>query len=159
MYNIGEFVVYKRNVCSISKIKEINNKKYYILIPVDDKTLTISISVDSNNIRSIITREESEKLIQSIPNVEIIKVNDKLMEFKYKKLLSTGNLEDLVKIIKTTYLRNKDRIDNKKKIGEKDENYFNKAESLLYNELSISLEKNYNDTRNYVIDKVNELLK
>ena len=159
MYKIGEFVVYKRNVCSISDIKEINNKKYYILIPIDDKTLTISIPVDSNNIRTIITKEESEKLIQSIPNIEIIKVNDKLIENEYKKLLSTGNLEDLVKIIKTTYLRNKERIDNKKKIGEKDESYFNKAETLLYNELSISLGKNYSDTRNYIIEKVNELLK
>lgn len=161
MFNIGEYVVYKRNVCIIKEIKEVNNKKYYVFSPIDDKSLTISVVFDNANslLRNIISKEESEKLIESIPRIEVIKVNDKLIESEYKKLLSTGNLEDLVKIIKTTYTRNKERINNHKKIGEKDENYFNKAETLFYNELSLSLGKSYIDTKNYIIEKVNELEK
>lgn len=160
MFKVGEYVVYKRNVCNIKKLKEVNNKEYYVLEPIDDKSLTISVPIDEENnvLRKIISKEDSEKLIKSIPNIEVIKVNDKLLESEYKNLLSTGKLEDLVKIIKTTYIRNRERISNRKKIGEKDENYFHKAETLLYNELSISLGKSYEDTKEYVIDKVTSLV-
>lgn len=161
MFDIGEYVVYKRNVCNIKDIKEVKDKKYYVLEPIDDKSLTISVLLEnaSKVLRNIISKEESEKLIESIPNIESIKINDKLIENEYKNLLNTGRLEDLIKIIKTTYLRNYDRISNRKKISEKDDNYFNKAENLLYNELSISLGKSYEDTKKYVIDKVESLLK
>ena len=127
MYKVNDYVVYKRNVC---KIKEVKNN-LYVLNPIDDESLIITISKDNNSIRNIITKEESLNLINSIPNIDIIKANDKLIENEYKNLLNSGRLEDLVKIIKTTYLRNKVRIDNKKKIGEKDDNYFKKSEKLL----------------------------
>ena len=57
----------------------------------------------------------------------------------FTQLLNTDNHENLVKIIKTTYLRNENRINNKKKISDKDDKYFNLAEKYLYNKLSISL--------------------
>lgn len=155
MYKIGDYVVYKRDVCIIKDIVE----NYYVLNLIDDNTLTIKVLFKSNLLRNIITKEESENLIKSIPNIEIININDKLLENEYKRLLSTGNLEDLVKIIKTTYLRNENRIINHKKIGEKDDNYFKKAERFLYNELSISLNKTYEETKEYIKYKVDELVK
>lgn len=121
MFKLQDCVVYKRNVCIIKEIKEVNDKKYYVLSPIDDSSLTISVPFDNANnfLRNIVSKEESEKLIMSIPNIDIIKANDKLIEAEYKKLLATGKLEDIVKIIKTTYLRNNDRIMNHKKIGER----------------------------------------
>ena len=154
MYKINDYVVYKRNVCKIKEVKD----NLYVLNPIDDESLIITISKDNNSIRNIITKEESLNLINSIPNIDIIKVNDKLIENEYKNLLNSGRLEDLVKIIKTTYLRNKKRIDNKKKIGEKDDNYFKKSEKLLYNELSISLNLSYEDTKNYIKESVEQLI-
>jgi len=160
MFKAGEYVVYKRNVYKIKELKMVGDKKYYVLEPIDDKSLTISVLFDNSKVlRSIISKEDSEKLIESIPHIEIIKINDKTIENEYKTLINTGKLEDLIKIIKTTYLRNEERLSNNKKIGEKDENYFNKAETLLYNELSISLGKSYEDTKKYVFDKVESLKK
>jgi len=160
MFKVGEYVVYKRNVCIVKEIKDIINNKYYVLKPIDDKSLTISVLVNNkiSALRKIISKEDCEKSIKSIPNIEIIKTNDKLIENEYKKLINTGKHEDLIKIIKTTYTRNNERISNHKKIGEKDENYFNRAENLLYNELSISLGKNYDDTKAYVIQEVKKIL-
>ncbi|MBQ9071618.1 MAG: hypothetical protein IJY25_00465 [Bacilli bacterium] len=156
MFKINDYVVYKRNVC---RIKEIKDNIYYVLVPIDDESLIITISKDNPNIRNIINKEECEKLINSIPSIEVIKENDKLIENEYKNLLNSGKLEDLVKIIKTTYLRNLDRISNHKKIGEKDDNYFKKSENLLYNELSICLNLSYEETKDYVIKKVTSLEK
>lgn len=156
MFKEGDFVVYKRDVCKIKKIKEDN---YYVLVPIDDESLVITIPKNNLNVRGIISKDESEELINSIPKIEIINVNDKMLENEYKNLLNSGKLEDLIKIIKTTYLRNENRISNHKKIGEKDDNYFKKTEKLLYNELSISLGLSYEDTKKYVTKKVEELTK
>lgn len=55
-------------------------------------------------------------------------ISSKALDNEYKELYQSGKLEDLVKIIKTTFLRNKLRKDNNKKISEKDNKWFNKAE-------------------------------
>jgi len=161
MYNIGDFVIYRRNVCRIKDHKEINNTKYYIIVPIDDPSLTITIPTDNKNglLRDPISKEEANKLINRIPEISTIEnIDDKYIESTYKNLINTGEHEDLIKIIKTTYLRNKSRLDNKKKISEKDNNYFNLAEKYLYNELSVSLDLTIPETKDYIIKKVEELL-
>ena len=91
-------------------------------------------------LKNIISTDNAKKLISQITKIEPIKdINEKNLELKYKELLNTGTYEDLIKIIKTTYLRNENRLNNKKKVSEKDDTYFKLAEKYLYNELSISL--------------------
>ncbi len=145
MFSKGEYVVYKKEVCMIKDIKNLK----YILSPVDDRSLTITVPIDTK-MRKIISKDESIKLINSIPNIDTININDKLIENEYKKLINSGNLEDLIKVIKTTYLRNEKRVSNHKKIGEKDDNYFKKSEKLLYSELCLSLNIPYEDVKNYI---------
>ena len=74
----------------------------------------------------------------------------------FTQLLNTDNHENLVKIIKTTYLRNENRINNKKKISDKDDKYFNLAEKYLYNELSISLNETIENIKEYIFKIVNK---
>ena len=62
----------------------------------------------------------------------------------------------MVKIIKTTYLRNKKRVDSGKKIGDKDDIYFKKAESLLYNSLATSLNMTFNECKEYIINNIDK---
>ena len=89
-----------------------------------------------------------------IPVIE----NDKLLlENKYKELLRSGTYNDLITIIKTTYLRNETRDKEKKKRSEKDTTYFNLAEKYLYTEFSVVLGKSYEDTKEYVISKAREI--
>ena len=38
-------------------------------------------------------------------------------------------------------------------------NYFNKAEKYLYNELSIALNMSFDETKDYIINKLKELIK
>ena len=102
------------------------------------------------------TKEEVDKIIDMIPYVEVINVNDKLIENEYKKLLQDGDHIGLIKIIKTTYLRNEDRINNKKKISEKDDNYFNLAERYLYSEFAVALGISFGDVKDYVVERVKE---
>ena len=161
MFKIGDYVVYKRDVCKITdyRKKHIKNTDYYTLVPILDDTLKIDVPVNSTFLRNIISKEEMEKIINNIPNIDVIDINDKLFENEYKKLLHDGGYEGLIKIIKTTFLRNRDRIDKRKKISEKDDNYFNLAEKYLYSEFSVVLGLSYDETKTYVIDRIKEMIK
>ena len=159
MYKIGDLVVYKRDVCRIIEYKEkyFKDKDYYLLNPIYDKSLKIDVPIDSTLLRNVISKEEAEDIINSIPSIDIIDVNDKMMENEYKRLITEGGYEGLVSVIKTTYLRNNDRLNSKRKISEKDENYFNTAEKILYGELAVALDMDIEDIKDYIIKRVNEI--
>lgn len=158
MYRVGEYVVYKRDVCRVKEIKKnhLNNKDYYVLIPIDDESLIIDVPVDNRcgYIRNLLSREDVEKIILSIPNIPIIESDTKNIENEYKRLLTSFKHEDLIKIVKTTYLRNKERLEKNKKSGDKDNLYFKKAEKYLYNEFGLVLGMSFEEVKNYIIDKV-----
>lgn len=161
MFKEGSYLIYNKNVCVVKKIiiNEKDNQEYYLLSPLDDISLKITIPVQgaSNHIRNIMTKQEVEELINKIPQIPIIECNDQNIENEYKKLLNSNHHDDLIKIIKTTYLRNKERLDNKKKIGDKDQNYFEKAERYLYNEIGVALNMNFDDVKKYIIEQVSKI--
>ena len=126
------------------------------MIPVMDESLKIEVPVNSDFIRSIIDKNTANEIIDNIVNIDVININDKLIESEYKRLLHDGGYEGLIKIIKTTYLRNNERINNKKKISEKDDNYFNLSEKYLYSEFAIALGISYDDVKDYVIKRIEE---
>ena len=156
MFKIGDYVIYRKDLCIV---KEIKNNKYYKLALIDDESLTISVPIENKLgfLRKPITLEEANDIISNIPNIQPIITNDKLIENEYKNLMRTSKHEDLIKIIKTTYLRNKERLDLGKKIGDKDEAFFNQAEKNLYNELSYVLGMNYDECKKYIIDCVSKI--
>lgn len=159
MYKVGDLLVYKKDVCEILEIKEkyLRDMDYYILAPIIDKSLKIQIPTNSNAIRDLIKKEEVNELIKRIPLIEVIKTESKNLENDYKQLMQSGTHEDLIKIIKTTYLRNKERLDNNKKTTDKDNYYFNQAELYLYNEFSVVLNLTYDETKEYILNEVNKL--
>ena len=161
MYKIDDYVMYRHDVCKIKDIREnkLTGKTYYVMTPLDDESLIIDIPVEDKMgfLRDIISKEEAEKLISNIPCIEPLNgISDKDLVFLYKELINTGTHENLIKIIKTTYLRNEERINNNRKISEKDNTYFKLAEKYLYNELSISLDMTVDEVKNYIIKVVNE---
>lgn len=132
---------------------------YYVLTPIEDPTLTISIPFTNSQIRPLISKERVEEIIASIPSIEVINSEDRMIESEYRNLLNSEDHKDLIRIIKTTYLRNKERLENNKKIGETDHHYFEKAEKYLYDEFSIVLSLSFEEVKQYVVDKVVELEK
>lgn len=155
MYNVNDYLVYKNDVCKVKEIKKayIKDIDYYFLCPKEDESLIIKVPVSNKEIRNIISKKEALNLIDKIKNIPELDINDKNLENQYKDLMNNHNLEDIIKVIKTTYLRNKKREDEGKKIGEKDNLYFVKAENRLYDELSISLNMTSKEVKNFIIQK------
>lgn len=115
MFKVGDFVVYRRDVCRIKDYleKHIKDMDYYRLEPVSDNTLKIDVPVNNKYLKGVLTEIEVEEIINSIPNIEVIQVEDKMLEQEYKRLLRNDDYDSLIKIIKTTYVRNNQRLNNK----------------------------------------------
>ena len=158
MFKIGQYLVYRKDVCEVKEIKEKEGKEYYQLTPIDDDSLKIEVPIDNDCLRNVISKQEMENLINKIPSIDIIDCNDRMIELEYRNLISTGEKEDLIKVIKTAYLRNKERLNNKKKLSEKDTSYQEKAEKLLYNELRVVLNLTFDQVKEYIINKVEALV-
>ena len=158
MFKVNDYLVYRKEVCKVTEIKEYKNDfLYYVITPINDTSLKIEVPTDSSVIRPLISKIKIQKIIEGIPNIKEIVENNRLLENKYKELLKSGTYNDLITIIKTTYLRNETRDKEKKKRSEKDTTYFNLAEKYLYTEFSVVLGKSYEDTKEYVISKVREI--
>lgn len=157
MFKVNDYIIYKSDVCLINEIKEIHNLDYYVITPINDSSLKINLPSDSKFIRPIISYEEAIKIIDNIPNVEVVDAsNDKALEQIYKKLLMSDNLNDLVIVIKTTYLRNKKRLDGGKKIGSVDSYYYEEGIKKLFSELSITLKLDEDKIESIFFEQMNK---
>lgn len=158
MFQKEEYVVYKKEVCKIIDIDTKDNQDYYVLVPINDNSLKIRIPIRNKNIdlRKILTRQEAEKIINSIPNIlPLLEVEDRFIEGEYKSLLQNGTHEDILKILKTAYLRKEQKKKLKRRVNEKDIYYQELAEKYLFHEFSIAYDCSFDEVKN----SINNLLK
>lgn len=145
-----DYIVYRKETCKIIEKED----GYYKLVPVNDTSIKYKVPVDSNFLKKVITKEEIDRLLLEIPEINTIDLGEKQIEQEYKDLMKSGTHEDLVKIIKTSYLRNQIRILNNKRISEIDDEYFRRAEKYLYEEIGIVLNLSFENTKEYIINKL-----
>lgn len=162
MFSIGQYVICgNKGVCTVEDITTLDisgidkAKKYYILKPKYVSASTVYVPVDSamTSMRNILTREEAETLIHSIPDIPTIVIqNEKLVEQDYKACMRSNSCEELVKLIKTIYLRKQKRMEAGRKETAVDGKYFRIAEDNLYGELAVALDMERNEVCNYITD-------
>lgn len=145
-----DYIVYRKETCKIIEKED----GYYRLVPVNDTSIKYKVPVDSNFLKKVITKEEIDRLLLEIPEINTIDLGEKQIEQEYKELMKSGTHEDLVKIIKTSYLRNQIRILNNKRISEIGDEYFKRAEKYLYEEIGIVLNLSFENTKEYIINKL-----
>lgn len=158
MFKIGDYVAhYKEGVCEVVGIGKIDmgssDKEYYTLKPIYDAGGTVYTPVDNKRgqIRDVITKEEAERLISQLPEIEIIGVsNEKQREGLYKEALLHNQCKEWIALIKTSYGRNKERLLAGKKTINVDERYMSIAEKFLYGELAVALDMPRDKVMDYV---------
>ena len=74
----------------------------------------------------------------------------------YSELMRSHSYEDLISLLISIYTKKNNRIQNNQKIGTVDETYLKRAESLLYTELSVSLEIPEKDVPGYIAEKLGQ---
>lgn len=149
MFETGDYIVYgNTGICRVMGVTTMDmegipkNRLYYILRPDGQTEGKIFTPVDNHKMvmRKMMSKEEAENLIEEIPDIEVLGVaDDKLREEKYKECIRSCECRELIRIIKTIYLRKKERISQGKKVTAVDERYLKLAEENLYSELSMLL--------------------
>lgn len=137
----------------------VKGRIYYTLIPYYVKGSSVYTPVDSEKVimRPVMTKEEVMDLINDIKNIDTLWVKDeKKREETYKKAIRSCDARELVKIIKTIYLRQKSRIEEGKKMTYSDEKYFRLAEDNLYGEVAVALSMTKEEAKAFVEQKVEE---
>ena len=164
MFEIGDLVIYGNNgVCKITGIGKLDSscapkdEIYYTIEPYYSSGTKIYSPISNNKVimRPVVSKEEAIELIDEIDKIEALWIADeKRREFDYKETIRKCDCKELVKIIKTIYLRKQSRLAEGKKVTTSDEKYFRIAEENLYGELAISLDMNKEEAKEYVIERV-----
>ena len=138
MFQVNDVVIYGHHgVCEITNVGTLKmpmadqEKLYYTLRPVYHKESSVYAPVENRKIvmRSVITKEEA---------------------------MQPCDCEELVKIIKTLYLRKQQRLGSGKKVTVVDEKYFRQAEDKLYEELAYALGMEKKQVGTYISQHMEE---
>ena len=170
MFEKGACIVYgNTGVCRVEEIGPLSNirgshpgKIYYKLSPIRTGG-TIYIPVDSDMfMRPVMTREEADALIWRMPKIceRVCSSRDqRVLNEHYKASLRTHSCEELVRLIKSVYVKNRRLIKNGKKAGRTDLEYRKKAEMLLYEELGVALGIPFEEVKEYIVEQVKKMQK
>ncbi len=141
--------------CLIDEIveKTIGNetKLFYIMHPVSEERTRIITPINNRKVkmRAIMPLEEAKKIVNAIINRNVNLITDRRQREKtYTQILKDGNPSEIVEIINALILEENEKTKAGKNVSVADKRYLEKAEKLLYSELSVCF--------NIEMDKVKE---
>lgn len=168
MYQKGDYVVYgTKGVCLVEDVLEIDwgadcissGKLCYKLAPRFMKGSTIYAPVENEKtvIRSVMSGEEAKAVLAEAGGLKTLWVKDeKEREKSYRNALLSGSSVEWSRIIKTLYLRKKERQKSGKGMTCVDERYLHIAESILFGEMSLPLNLSVKEVEERYFQGVNE---
>ena len=166
MFSIGQYVICgNKGVCIVENITTLDisgvdrAKKYYILKPMYVSASTVYVPVDSvSTMRSVITMEEAERLIKSIPEIAALEIkNERFVEQDYKECVKSNRCEELIRLLKTIYFRKQKRLEVGRKETAVDSKYFKIAEDILLGELAVALGIERKAVGDYISRQLSEI--
>ncbi len=168
MFRVNDYIVYGSNgVCKVEDIclpptvdGACKNKKYYRLKPVYSNGSTIYTPVDNTKVimRKIISKKDTDKLIDSIPSIETLELSDnKARTEECQNSLRSCEHKEWIKVIKTMYTRKQERLGSGKVFGQTDERLLHKAEDFLYGELALPLKIPKEDVEAYISRRIEKM--
>ena len=164
MFNVGEKIIYGENgVCTVEKIAPLNmsgaskEKLYYYLTPMIGSG-TYFAPVDTMAfMRPVMSREEAEALVDSIPGIPPAICNDSRfnhVDAFYRDLFKLHTNEALVSVIKGLRCRMAER----KTRSSRAEATMKRAKDILHGELSVALEIEFGDVEEYIKERIGAMI-
>lgn len=160
MFIINDYIIYgAHGVCKIIDIEKNNenNHDYFIIEGIYSNILIKTPVKNKVFMRKVLNEKDATILIESLPEIDTIWINDAKERYKkYNKLLSNGLCKDLMKVIKTLYLRKGNP--KCKSITATDKVILEQAKVKVENEFAIALKIPNEEVEDYifkVLDEVN----
>ena len=163
MYKVNDIVVYRRDVCKIigKHRSDFTGEQCYILVPYDKQDGSVKMQVPVSNkgghLRSLITKEEIDRLIEETPDIERLENKPANMKSQYAALLKTDNIADLIRIIKTSHSRNQASREANRKMASVDDEYLQKAEKYLYAEIAVAMGMTFEESKEFFENEVDRI--
>ena len=163
MYQVGEYVVYNEDgVCRIEgagplKIAAVSgDRAYYTMSPLSGDG-RIYVPVDTKlPIRPAMGREEALRIIDEMPDVqaEVCRMAAKRpQEEHYRAMMAPHTPLAMVKTLKSVYAKRHDG-DKLRTLSSTDEYYRKRAETLLFQELSVALDIPLDAVEGYIMERL-----
>ena len=163
MFEVNDYIMYgMTGVCQVvditkERIIDDLQKEYYVLKHIYANDIIIKIPTDNEKIsmRKILSKGEVTTLIDNITNSETIWIDDDRQRNEaFKSILKTGDVDNLVKLVRSIYLNK----EYKKSIGKKtykvDQEIMDVAERLLNEELATVLKINPSEVASYISNHI-----
>lgn len=165
MFKIGEFIIYGiSGVCLVkditaSPVDKSDTRQYYVLEPQNSPSSSIIYTpIDNDRVktRAVMTRDEAESFIDSIPSITAYDqgMDKKRRDVYYAAMLLTDPVE-YVKIIKTV-AKKRSELKYSKKLSDVDVEYEKRAKLCLFGELSKALDIPYDNIEEYIKTRTNQ---
>lgn len=164
MFQIGNYIIYgNTGVCRVTDIitkqtEAHGEQTFYILKPAySDYTITTPVNGGKVFMRPVITKEEANALIDSIPAIHAEAYHNRVLRQlsdHYDELIVTHSCEDLIKLTMSIYAKKQLLLQQKKKLGAVDEKYIKRGEELLFGELAAALGIDKSEVRSYIAARV-----
>ena len=153
MFNIGDTIIYSvHGLCQIDDICEKTysdvTRNYYVLHPLSQANLTISVPVDNDKVIMLKTmnREQAEEILQSFNKPGIPWVEDvKKRKSQYNNIVKTGDRREIAKIANSLMRKNLEYSLDKKRMYDQDRRLLSTIQDLLFKELANSLDTSFED--------------
>ena len=160
MFKIGDKIIYgESGVCTVEKIEPLDmegankGKLYYQLSPLIGSS-TLFVPVDTGVfMRHVMSRDEAEALIDSIPGIEPAICNDSRfnhVDAYYKELFKRHTCETLVSIVKGL----RSRLADKKSRSSRAEATMRRAKDILHGELAVALDMDVDEVEGYIVSRL-----
>lgn len=174
VFSRGDVVVYRHHVCEIADVREkyFEGRDYFELHALFEKALKLYVAVENAEpptMRPVMGRKEALTLIDSIIDVDTIddailhargttlSLAERQVKEEYERRMKSNDSRDLIPIIKSAYVRTQEREGTGKRTTAVDKKFFDLAESLLYDELSMALEMEREAVGDFVMTRITEL--
>ena len=164
MFKIGEIIVYgTEGVFCVSDygsspVDKHDDRVFYILKPAFSGDCSVIYAPSENGsvkMRSVISKDQAESFIQSIPDIAALTVDqEKKRRQAYKDAMHNAELEVYVSIIKAVQHKREDCLKHRKRLSESDNEYEKRAKFCLYGELAVSLGIGFNEVESYINDRL-----
>ncbi|WP_434310967.1 CarD family transcriptional regulator [Hominifimenecus sp. rT4P-3] len=166
MFSKGDYVVYgNTGVCQVGEIGPLSisaakkDTLYYQLLPIYGGGV-IYTPVDTKVfMRPILTRKEVEQIICKLPDIDenaYHSNNLKLLSDQYHAAMQTHQIETLLQLMKSTYHKNQESIQNGRKPAQLDRDYRKRAEKLIFGEFAVVLGISYEEVSPYIEKRLKE---
>ena len=161
MFEVSDIVAYGTNgVCTVTEIttKRIDkvNVEYYVLSPQSAASAKVVVPTQNEKLvgkmRAILTKDEVNELLENIPKENEEWVSNKNIRFEtFKNIIAEGKSSELLKLIRTLRLHEKQQFKRGKRLHMADERFLKEAEKMVLGEFAYVLNETTDDILNRIV--------